>query len=85
MNNVIAAASFKKAEDLAVEVTTFYAKSVGRGIDALAEFSLLVDWLDACNAAIFAAISIRDDRDDAHFCAMRSECNTYLDLWHAAK
>ena len=74
-------ARFKRREWFIV--TFFYAASVGKGIRATEEFCLLVEWSDAIEAAIWAALSARDHRSDAEYCAMQDECNRYLDMWRA--
>jgi hypothetical protein len=63
-------------------VTTFYCKSVGRGLDSNIEFSLLVNWNDAIEAAQAAALSARSWLDVSDMDAMQDECNLYLDIWH---
>lgn len=78
------AAIYKKADDLAQQVTFFYAAAVGRGINTNEEFSLLVEWHDAIEAAIAAALSVRDFRSDKEYCAMQDECNMWLDYWQVS-
>ncbi len=73
--------AYQAADKAANEVTNFYAASVGRGINSMEEFSLLVEWSDAIAAAINFALSHRDFASDKDFCAMQDECNSYLDMW----
>lgn len=75
------AAIYKKAADLAQEVGFFYAAAVGRGINTNEEFCLLVEWLDAIEAAIAVALAVRDFISDKEYCAMQDECNMWLDYW----
>lgn len=79
-----AADAYTKADNLANEVTNFYAAAVGRGINTNEEFCLLVEWRDAIDAAIAAALSVRDFRSDKEYCAMLDECNMWLDHWQEA-
>jgi hypothetical protein len=73
-----------KAEALAADVTTFYAKSVGKPLNWFADFSILVEWSEAIAAALAEALALRDWLGVDHFDAMREECTSYLDLNAAA-
>ena len=73
--------AYKSADDLAQQVTQFFAAAVGKGIDRNAEFCVLTQWLDAIDAAINAARAACDRIADDHFCAMRVECSMWLDHW----
>jgi hypothetical protein len=69
-----------KAAQAAQNYTNFLAASVGRGINTLEEFSILVEWSEAIDAAIALCLDRRDFAGDAEFCMMKDECNMYLDL-----
>ena len=81
--NIIAA--YNLADNLENEVTNFFCASVGKTINSLEEFCLLTQWLDAIEAAIVAALSIRDFIGDRDFCKMHDECNMWLANWAAAQ
>lgn len=85
MTNANISAAYTLADTLAGEVTNFFAASVGKTIDSLEEFCLLTQWLDAIEAAIAAALSIRDFIGDRDFCAMHDECSMWLAHWATAR
>jgi len=71
-----------KADNMAGEVSAFFAAMVGRANNQNEEFAILVQWSDAIDAAIGAALQLRNwvavDRIDQ----MRDECNMWLDHYH---
>ena len=71
-----------KADNMAAEVSAFFAAMVGRANNQNEEFAILVQWSDAIDAAIGAALQLRNwvavDRIDQ----MRDECNMWLDHYH---
>ena len=71
---------YSKADSLANEVTSFWASSVGNGLNCLEEFSLLVEWHEAIEAAQALAVSLRDWVAVDQFDAMLSECEVWLSL-----
>ena len=73
-----------KAHALAGELTNFYADRVGREFDTTEEFCILVEWNDAINAAMSAALSIRSWMDVEDLDKMLDECNMWLDYWQEA-
>lgn len=77
-------AIIEQADKIAEDVTMFYCAAVGRGINSNEEFSLLVEWHDAIEAAIGAALSIRSWIDVEYLDKMKDECNMWLDHWKAA-
>ena len=79
-----AATAYQKADNLAQQVGFFYAAAVGHGINSNEEFSILVEWNDAIEEAIAAALAVRDFIADKDYCAMQDECNVFLDLWREA-
>lgn len=79
-----AATAYSKAETLGNELVAFWASCAGRTINKMEEFSLLVEWHDAIGAAIETALSLRDWKSDDEFCAMRAECEMWLDHVKAA-
>lgn len=68
-----------KAEQAAKNYTNFLAASVGAPINAVEEFSVLVEWSDAIDAAIAVCLAARDWVGDEYFCKMKDECNMWLD------
>jgi hypothetical protein len=74
----------KKAHALAAELTSFYCAAVGRELNTNEEFSILVDWHEAINAALDAALSIRSWWDVEELDRMKDECNFWLDYWQEA-
>lgn len=81
-NNEALIAIIAKADAVEAEVTMFFASMVGRTNNANEEFALLVQWSDAIDEALGAALMLRSwvtvDRLDK----MRDECNMWLDHWH---
>lgn len=73
-------ATYSKADSLATEVTSLWSSAVGRGINYLEEFSLLVEWHEAIKAAQELALSLRDWIAVDQFDAMLSECEMWLSL-----
>jgi hypothetical protein len=71
---------YSKADHLANEVTSLWAAAVGRGINYLEEFSLLVEWHGAIKAAQELAVSSRDWIAVEQFDAMLGECELWLSL-----
>jgi hypothetical protein len=79
MNTQQIAATYNTAETLADTVTTFWANSVGKNINTLEQFSLLVEWHDAIKQAQNLAITLRDWVGVGIFDSMLSECELWLD------
>lgn len=79
-----AAAAYNKAETIGNQMVAFWASYAGRTINKMEEFSMLVEWHDAINAAIEAALAVRDWKSDEELCAMRAECEMWLDHSQAA-
>lgn len=79
-----AAAIITKAHNIAAEITAFYAASVGRVINTNEEFSILVEWHDAIEAATAAALSVRSWVDVSDMDKMADECAMWLDHWKEA-
>lgn len=79
-----AIALITKARALAAELTNFYAAAVGRELNTNEEFSILVDWYDAIEAATSAALSIRSWVDVDDLDRMKDECKFWLDYWREA-
>lgn len=82
MNSNQVAATITKAHNIAAELTAFYAASVGRVFNTNEEFSILLDWHDAIEAATAAALSIRSWGDVSDMDKMADECAMWLDYWH---
>lgn len=78
MNTQQIAAIYNKADSLAEQVTTFWCSAAGRTINKLEEFSLLVEWHDAIEAAQAAALNLRDWVGVTQFDAMHDECKMWL-------
>jgi hypothetical protein len=72
--------AYQKAEKFAAEVTSFWASAVGKCINSLEEFSLLVEWHEAIKAAQALAVSRRDWVAVDEFDAMQEECEMWLSL-----
>jgi hypothetical protein len=72
--------AYHKAEKFAAEVTLFWASAVGKGINRLEEFSLLVEWHEAIEEAKKLALSLRDWVAVDDFDAMQEECEMWLSL-----
>ena len=83
MNTQQIAATYNKAETLAETVTTFWANSVGKNINSLEQFSLLVEWHFAIEEAQNMALKLRDWVGLSLFDAMLNECEMWLD--HTSK
>ncbi len=79
-----AAELIKKAHALAAELTSFYCAAVGRELNTNEEFSILVEWHEAIEAATSAALSIRSWVDVDDLDRMKDECNFWLDYWQQA-
>ena len=83
MNTQQIAATYNQADNLAAEVTTFWAAAVGCTINTMEQFSLLVEWHDAIKAAQNLALTLRDWVGVDGFDAMLAECEMWLD--HTSK
>jgi hypothetical protein len=79
-----AAATIAQAHAAAAAVTHFFCASVGRALNTNEEFSILVEWHDAIEAATAAALSIRSWVDVADMDKMADECAMWLDHWKEA-
>lgn len=73
--------SIEKAHKAADAVTTFFCSSAGKPVNSNEEFSILVEWLDAIQAAKAHALKIRSWMDVADLDKMEDECNMWLDHW----
>jgi hypothetical protein len=78
MDHNQAAAIISIAHKLADQLTQFYVKSVGKAVNTIEEFSILVDWHDAIEAATVAALSIRSLGDVSDMERMSNECEMWL-------
>ncbi len=79
-----APAEYTKAITIDGEFVGFYADLCrrGAGVGTLEEFSFLVEWLDAAEAAQARAIFLRDWGSVDYFDSMVDQANSNLDLWH---
>jgi hypothetical protein len=73
--------TIQQAHTAADAVTTFFCASVGAPINSNEEFSILVDWHDAIQAAKAHALKLRSWVDVADMDKMEDECNMWLDHW----
>jgi hypothetical protein len=71
---------YQAAQNASQQVEFFYCGSVGRELNKLEEFSLLVEWYDSAKAAQAAALEARDWRDVELFDKMVDECEVYLEI-----
>lgn len=74
--------AIKNAYTAATRITDFWSAQVGRALNPLEDFSMLVEWSDAIDAGIAAALSVRSWLDLRDLDAMRDECDMWLDHWH---
>lgn len=76
---------YTKAENIAAQVVGFYADLCARRmpLGGLAEFSFLVEWYEAAQAAQAVALNLRDWHGVDQFDAMVDEAGRFLDLYHA--
>lgn len=82
-NNQVLIALINKADDMASEVSAFFASMVGRTSNSHnEEFAILVQWSDAIDDAVGAALAIRNWVSVDRLDNMRDECNMWLDHWH---
>jgi len=72
--------AYHKAEKFSAEVGFFWASAVGKGINCLEEFSLLVEWHESIEEAKALALSLRDWVAVDDFDAMQEECEMWLSL-----
>lgn len=70
--------TYNKADKLAAQITTFWAKSVGFGVNQMEETSLLMHWDAAIKAAQDLAIQLRDWVGVDYFDAMADECQMWM-------
>ena len=69
----------QKAHDAAEAVTIYYCSAAGKPINTTEEFSVLVEWHDAIQAAKSYALQIRSWVDVSDLEKMHDECNMWLD------
>ena len=82
-NNQVLIALINKADNMASEVSAFFASMIGRtNNNPNEEFAILVQWSDSIDDGIAAALSLRNWVSVDRLDKMRDECNMWLDHWH---
>lgn len=78
----MAQASIIESAHIAADaLTVFYCSSAGKPINSNEEFSILVEWSDAIDAAKAHALDMRSWKDVEDMDKMRDECDMWLDHW----
>lgn len=73
--------TYTAADNLANEVPSFYASLIGKTDNTyLVEFSFLVEWMEAAQAASAEALNLRDWIGVDYYDAMADEAAMHLDL-----
>lgn len=78
MNNLQNAVNH--ADKIAENMVAFWAAFAGKGINQLEEFSMLVEWYEAAEAARNTALAARCWKTVDDFDAVIDEVNSYFDI-----